>query len=92
MIIRLAKAPCFKWPNLASSPINLAGVLVIAFNAVCGDKPAEMAFLTFGQNSVIFASPLDVIAKSTPAFSKAAKLPGAISQCFKSAKVNLWFS
>ena len=64
----------------------VAGVLVKASKAFDSDKPKRIAFLRLAKNVLLSLKSALLILKETFAFSKAAKLVGANSQCFISVK------
>ena len=64
----------------------VAGVLVIASKAFVSERPYCTAFLRFAKNCLLSFISAVVIENGIPAFSKAAGLVGANSQCFISAK------
>ena len=87
---KLAIFPASRLPTLSYIPKSVAGFFVNASNAFFSLKPACIALRIFVKKLLLSFKPLAVIAKLILAFSNAAALPAAISQCFKLAReINL---
>ena len=84
-MMKLATLPISRLPILSYMPNKVAGVFVNASNAFSADKPYSIALRRLGIKSAgLFKSAVER-QNGTAAFSNAAALPGAISQCFKSS-------
>ena len=82
VIRKLANLPSSKLPTILETPNTDAGVVVSASNAFASDKPLSIAFLRLVMNVAGERRSAVVKQKGIPAFSNAAGLVGASSQCF----------
>ena len=87
VIRKLASLPASMLPTLSYTFNNVAGVLVNASSALFSDNPASIDLRRFAMNIFGSRNSAAVRQKGIFAFSKAAGLEGAISQCFISVSV-----
>ena len=82
---KLAILPCSSEPTMLPTPRVLAGVEVNASSALLSESPFSMALRRLDMNAEGERRSAVVRQKGILAFSKAAALVGASSQCFMSA-------
>ena len=85
VMMKLASLPCSWLPTMPVTPSVAAGVVVSASSAFVSESPFSIAFLRLPMKADGLRRSAVVRQNFIPAFSTAAALVGASSQCFMSA-------